>query len=88
MGEVALYAWSLRGSASAPLADGALLNHNGRHRRTHEMATFIALLDFTDQGLRNLKDSPHRADKFSAMAEQAGARVVGQYKHRMKLYKR
>jgi uncharacterized protein with GYD domain len=43
------------------------------------MATFIALLDFTDQGIRNVKDSPHRADQFNAMAERAGARVVGQY---------
>jgi uncharacterized protein with GYD domain len=43
------------------------------------MATFIALLDFTEQGIRNIKDSPHRADEFNALAERAGARVVGQY---------
>lgn len=43
------------------------------------MSTFIVLLDFTDQGIRNIKDSPHRADQFNAMAERAGARVVGQY---------
>ncbi len=43
------------------------------------MCTFIALLDYTDQGIRNLKDSPHRADQFNALAERAGARVVGQY---------
>lgn len=43
------------------------------------MATFIALLDFTDKGIRELRDSPHRADQFNAMAEKAGARVVGQY---------
>lgn len=43
------------------------------------MATFIALLDFTDQGIRNIKDSPHRADQFQKLAERAGARVVGQY---------
>ena len=43
------------------------------------MGTFIALLDFTDQGIRNIEDSPHRADQFRAMAEQAGASVVGQY---------
>ncbi len=43
------------------------------------MVTFIALLDYTDQGIRNIKDSPHRADQFNAMAERAGARVVGQY---------
>ena len=43
------------------------------------MATFIALLDYTDQGIRNVKDSPHRADHFNAIAEKAGARVVAQY---------
>lgn len=43
------------------------------------MVTFIALLDFTDQGIRNIEDSPHRADHFNQVAQQAGARVVGQY---------
>lgn len=43
------------------------------------MVTFIALLDYTDQGIRNLEDSPHRADQFNEMAEKAGARVVAQY---------
>ncbi|MDH3626340.1 MAG: GYD domain-containing protein [Acidobacteriota bacterium] len=43
------------------------------------MGTFIALLDYTDQGIRNIKNSPHRADQFNAMAEKAGARVVAQY---------
>lgn len=43
------------------------------------MGTFIALLDYTDQGIRNIKNSPHRADRFSAMAEEAGAKVVAQY---------
>ena len=43
------------------------------------MATFIALLDYTDQGIRNLKDSPRRADAFNEFAEKAGAKIVGQY---------
>ncbi|MCH7779322.1 MAG: GYD domain-containing protein [Acidobacteria bacterium] len=43
------------------------------------MITFIALLDYTDQGIRNIKDSPHRADHFNKLAEKAGARVVAQY---------
>ena len=43
------------------------------------MATFIVLLDFTDQGVRNIQDSPHRADAFNAFAERKGARIVGQY---------
>ena len=43
------------------------------------MATFIALLDYTDQGVKNLRDSPQRADAFNEYAETAGVRVVGQY---------
>lgn len=43
------------------------------------MATYIALLDYTDQGIRNLKDSPRRADAFNEFAEKAGAKIVGQY---------
>ncbi len=43
------------------------------------MGTFIALLDYTDQGIRNIKDSPHRADHFTKLAEKAGARVIAQY---------
>ena len=43
------------------------------------MGTFIALLDYTDQGIREIKDSPHRADHFNKLAEKAGARVVAQY---------
>ncbi len=43
------------------------------------MVTFIALLDFTDQGIRNVRDSPHRADQFNEMARRAGGKVVGQY---------
>lgn len=43
------------------------------------MATYIALLDYTDQGIRNLKDSPRRADAFNEFAEKSGAKIVGQY---------
>jgi uncharacterized protein with GYD domain len=43
------------------------------------MHTFIALLNFTDQGIENLKDSPHRADMFMEVAERAGARVKDVY---------
>jgi uncharacterized protein with GYD domain len=49
------------------------------------MATFITLLNFTDQGIRNVKDSPDRYEAFKAMAEKLGVTVksiyytVGQY---------
>ena len=43
------------------------------------MATFIVLLDYTDQGIRGLRDSPQRADAFNAFAAHAGVKIVGQY---------
>lgn len=39
------------------------------------MATFISLLNFTDQGIRNVKDSPNRADAFKEMATKVGVKV-------------
>lgn len=39
------------------------------------MATYIALVNFTDQGVRNVKDSPKRYEAFKAMAEQSGVTV-------------
>ena len=33
----------------------------------------------TDKGVRDIKDSPHRADSFNEFAEKSGARVVSQY---------
>ena len=39
------------------------------------MATFISLLNFTDQGIRNVKESPNRAEAFTAMASKLGLTV-------------
>jgi len=41
------------------------------------VATYISLVSFTDQGIRNVKDSPARFEAFRAMAEKAGASVKG-----------
>jgi len=43
------------------------------------MATFISLVSFTDQGIRNVKESPARFEAFRAMAEKAGVTVKGVY---------
>ena len=43
------------------------------------MATFISLVNFTQQGVAAYKDSPQRAAKFRAMAEKAGAKVEKVY---------
>ena len=39
------------------------------------MATFITLVSFTDQGIKNVKDSPARVEAFRAMAEGLGVTV-------------
>ena len=43
------------------------------------MATFIGLVNFTDQGIRNVKDSPDRYEAFRAMAEKVGVTLKGVY---------
>jgi uncharacterized protein with GYD domain len=43
------------------------------------MATYISLMKFTDQGIRNIKDSPDRYGTFKAMAEKLGITVKGFY---------
>ena len=53
--------------------------------RAIEGETYIVLANFTEQGIRNVKDSPQRADAFKEMAKKTGATVkdvfwtLGQY---------
>ena len=39
------------------------------------MARFVMLLNYTDKGIAQVKDSPHRADDFRAVAAKHGAKV-------------
>jgi uncharacterized protein with GYD domain len=39
------------------------------------MLTYVVLAKFTDQGIRNAKDSPKRAEAFKKMAETFGVTV-------------
>jgi len=43
------------------------------------MATYCILGNFTEQGVRNAKDSPKRADAFKEMAKKCGATVKEVY---------
>ena len=43
------------------------------------MATYIILANFTEQGVRNVKDTPKRAEAFRDMAQKAGVTVKEQY---------
>ena len=39
------------------------------------MATYIALLDYTEQGIRNIQESPKRADAFGDLAAGLGCTI-------------
>lgn len=43
------------------------------------MPTFIALVDFTAQGVANLSESPSRAEAFCQLAESSGVKVKDMY---------
>jgi uncharacterized protein with GYD domain len=43
------------------------------------MATYISLVNFTDQGIRTIKESPDRYAAFKSMAEKMGVSVKGVY---------
>jgi uncharacterized protein with GYD domain len=43
------------------------------------MTRYITLLRFTEQGAKNIKDSPSRAHAFKEEATKAGVKVEGQY---------
>jgi len=43
------------------------------------MATYISLVNFTQQGIRDFKDSPDRAAKFKSMAEKVGVKIKEVY---------
>jgi uncharacterized protein with GYD domain len=42
------------------------------------MKTYVTLLTFTEQGARNLKQSPQRANEFRQAAERSGVKVLVQ----------
>jgi uncharacterized protein with GYD domain len=43
------------------------------------VATYIVLSNFTDQGIRNIKDTTKRADAFKKLAKSMGANVKELY---------
>ncbi len=43
------------------------------------MATFVVLANFTDQGIRNVKDTVGRAEAFKEMARKSGITVKDVY---------
>ena len=43
------------------------------------MATFITLVNFTDQGIQNVRDSPKRLEAFKVLVENLGGTVKSAY---------
>jgi uncharacterized protein with GYD domain len=43
------------------------------------MATFIATLKFTQQGIENIRESPKRASAFKTAAKKLGVKVTDEY---------
>ena len=43
------------------------------------MATFITLVNFTDQGIQNVRDSPKRLEAFNDLVEKLGGTVKSAY---------
>ncbi|HVN32507.1 MAG TPA: GYD domain-containing protein [Thermoanaerobaculaceae bacterium] len=43
--------------------------------RGNAMATYVSLVRFTDQGIRNVKETTKRAKAFKEMAQKAGVKV-------------
>jgi uncharacterized protein with GYD domain len=43
------------------------------------MPTYVTLAKFTDQGVRNIKDSPKRAEAFRKLCEKLGAKTKDIY---------
>ena len=43
------------------------------------MATFITTVQFTEQGIKTVRDTCDRAATFKAAAEKMGVKVAGQY---------
>ena len=43
------------------------------------MPTFVSLVNLTDQGVKNIKESPQRFEAYQAMAEKAGLKIESVY---------
>lgn len=43
------------------------------------MTTFVSLINLTDQGMQNVKESPHRFEAFKDMAAKRGITVKAVY---------
>jgi uncharacterized protein with GYD domain len=50
-----------------------------RKPKGFNMARYVTLIRFTEQGAKNIKKSTSRAHAFDRLAEKTGVKIVGQY---------
>ena len=46
---------------------------------THLMSFYIILWNYTNEGIKNVKESPKRADAFKSKLENAGGKLIETY---------
>jgi uncharacterized protein with GYD domain len=56
-------------------ADASATFLSGPAAKGNAVPTYITLLNFTDQGIRNIKDSPKRAEAYKNLAKEHGCTV-------------
>jgi uncharacterized protein with GYD domain len=49
------------------------------HLTEKDMATFVLTLDWTDQGIRNVKEAPKRSEAAKALAKKVGVEIKEVY---------
>jgi uncharacterized protein with GYD domain len=56
-------------------ADASATFLSGPAAKGNALPTYITLLNFTDQGIRNIKESPKRAEAYKNLAKEHGCTV-------------
>jgi uncharacterized protein with GYD domain len=70
----------LRGKTAVEFAQRAIWNSfEPQPTKEKVMATYVGLIQFADQGIRNIKDTVKRGDAAMAEAEKMGMKVVEEF---------
>jgi uncharacterized protein with GYD domain len=66
------------GSSTQRLAT-RVANFASVHPTEEDMATFVLTLDWTDQGIRNIREAPKRSEAAKALAKKVGVEIKQVY---------
>ena len=69
----------LRSGGNAAGAVGERRGASASKRKGNAMATYVTLINFTDQGIRNIKDTGNRASQYKELATKLGCTVKENY---------